>query len=277
MPKADNAIYCWDITWKYIEDEPREEVQDWCETHCDKWAFQLEKGQKTGYMHWQLRVSLITKARVPPKLSAGARYSPTSNENRNNFDYVTKDHTRLEGPWKWDEFVEKFIPWHLKDKELSLWPWQQVVWDSANIENRNERQINVIVDEIGCQGKSVISSLMDLHGRGYDITAWNDFKIVTQSLQNILSTEKNRDPKVLIFDLERGRNQQELAGLYTAIERIKKGKVEDWRYKHQKWWYHPPVIWVFMNTMPLRSLCTNDRWVFWTINPESKSLEALAL
>lgn len=273
MPTADNACYCWDITWKY-DGYPTDTILQWCKDHTTKWAFQHEVGTTTGYHHWQLRVSLKERSRSPPGLPKDARFSPTSKENKNNYTYVTKDHTRVEGPWRWtDEDV--FVPWHLVGKKDTLYPWQKQIWESADL--REERQINVIYDPVGCQGKSTISSLMDVYGRGIEMTAYNDYKLVCQSLCNELKDNDNRDPRCILFDLERARKQDELAGLYSAIESIKKGVVSDWRNHFVKWRFHPPVVWVFMNTLPDRAYATPDRWKIWEIDPESKGLTALAL
>lgn len=275
MPKTANAIYCWDITWKY-DGTSREDVLTWCKDHADKWAFQHEVGTTTGYHHWQLRVSLRDKCRAPPGLPPEAHYTPTATENRSNFTYVTKDHTRVQGPWRHtDEDI--FVPWHLAGKLETLYPWQKTIWDSADL--RQEREINVIYDPVGCQGKSTIASLMDVYNRGIEMTAYNDYKLVTQSLCNMLKDTNNRDPRCILFDLERARAQHELAGLYSAIESIKKGLVADWRNHYIKWRFHPPIVWVFMNTLPDRAYATKDRWKIWEISAsrELQELQALAL
>lgn len=274
MPASKNPVACWDITLKYAGYE-FDQVKDWIKDVSKKWSFQHERGNETGFEHWQIRLSLNEKSRLPPGLFADAYATPTSKENMNNFNYVTKDHTRVAGPWSYKDEEEVFVPWHLIGKKDMLYPWQKTIWDSADL--REERQINIIYDPIGCQGKSTISSLMDVYHRGIEMTAYNDYKLVCQSLCNQLKDTENRDPRCILFDLERARNQAELAGLYSAIESIKKGVVSDWRNHFVKWRFHPPVVWVFMNTLPDRSYATPDRWRVWEIDPTTNELTALSL
>ena len=116
-----NAICCWDFTLG--EDEATQlEIKEWCQEECKKWCFQLEQGA-TGYRHWQGRVSLKVKVRsVIGKLNNKAHWSPTQKENIDNFDYVSKDYTRIDGPWKHDDI---YIPRQYRDIELR--DWQKVV------------------------------------------------------------------------------------------------------------------------------------------------------
>lgn len=273
MPSSKNPVACWDISWKY-EGTEFDTVRDYMKEHSKKWAFQHEKGDLTGYEHYQCRLSLNVKTRLPPNLPSDAHATPTSKENMNNFNYVTKDFTRINGPWTYQDELEVFVPWHLVGKKDTLYAWQQQIWDSADL--REERIINVILDTAGCQGKSTIANLMDVYHRGISMTAYNDYKLVTQSLCNQLVDTDNRDPRCILFDLERARKQDELAGLYSAIESIKNGIVSDWRNRFVKWRFHPPVVWVFMNTVPDRAYATADRWKIWEISTD-RTLAALSL
>ena len=89
MSKIVNGVFCWDFT---LDGEVEcEEVKEWLKKLAKKWCFQLEKGEKTGYVHYQGRVSLIVKVRMP-ELKWGVHWTVTCKENVSNWDYVSKDH-----------------------------------------------------------------------------------------------------------------------------------------------------------------------------------------
>jgi len=94
-----NAICTFDFTAKG-ETNTHLSIIESLSKHCKAFVFQLEKGEQTGYVHYQGRVSLNERARKANILALkDAKYSPTSREGSKNFDYVMKEDTRLEGPW----------------------------------------------------------------------------------------------------------------------------------------------------------------------------------
>lgn len=243
-----------------------ETIKMWCEEHCKKWCFQIEEGE-SGYIHFQGRISLKRKIRINQvfKLSfcEKTRWSITSNENRDNDFYTCKDDTRIFGPWK-DTDVEVYIPRQYKGKLETLRPFQQTIWDSADI--FEDRQINCIICKKGNVGKSMIASLCDLYGRGFDIPPINDSEKLIQSVCNMLMGKRCRQPGIIFLDIPRSVKQEKLSGMFVAIEQIKKGKVYDMRYKFRDFWFDSPQIWVFMNIKPKTKYLSRDRWVFWAVN-----------
>lgn len=264
-----NSPLCtWDFT---CPDESFElcELKEILKSNCKKWSFQKEKGNKSGYVHYQGRFSLKMKKRKPQviELFGGTEckvsFTPTSNENRNNMFYVEKDETRIDGPWS-DKDEEIYIPRQFEGKIKNLYPFQQEIWDSYD--EFNDRNINCIICDRGNVGKSMISSLCDLYGRGYDIPAINDPEKLIQAVCNILMAKKDRNPGIFFIDIPRSMKQDKLFGLFNAIEQIKKGKVYDTRYKYTEWWFDSPQIWVFMNTCPNMSYLSMDRWNLYEIS-----------
>ena len=104
-------------TWMEIE---KKKILEFLEEHCKKWTFQLERGEKTGKLHFQGRFSLKSKTRLTGlvKLLPKAHFSVTSNENRTNCFYVEKEDTRIKGPWR---DTDKKKPSHTK--WVSFWKW----------------------------------------------------------------------------------------------------------------------------------------------------------
>lgn len=257
------------------------DYKTWCKTWGKHWIFQLEKGEETGKLHFQGIISLKTKRTKPECLKIMPNlpeyFEPVCNKNLaggSEAFYVTKEDTRVEGPWS-DKDQEIFIPYQYEGLENSLYPWQQHIWDTAT--DREPRIVNLILDRRGCQGKSTLAALMELHGRGIDLPPVNDAEKLIQSLADILIATENRDPKCVFIDIPRAMKQDKLHGVYTAIEQIKKGKVVDVRYSYKQWWFHSPQIWVFTNTVPDATYLSADRWRLWAISERDGSLTALTL
>lgn len=253
----------------------------WCKTWAKNWSFQLEKGEQTENLHFQGIISLKTKRTKPECLKIinplPEYFEPICNKNLaagSESFYVTKPDTRIDGPWT-DKDTITFIPYQYKDLENNLYPWQQHIWDNAHI--REPRTVNLILDRKGCQGKSTLAALMELHGKGIDMPPVNDADKLIQSLADILIGTENRTPGVIFIDIPRAMKQDKLYGLYTAIEQIKKGKVVDVRYSYKQWWFDSPQIWVFTNTVPDMAYLSTDRWKIWAISEREGSLMALAL
>lgn len=246
------------------------------------YVFQLEESD-TGYVHFQGRMSLIKKRRKGEKhillslLPIKFEYlEPTVNASyyKGDLFYVMKEDTRIDGPYSdKDKPKEVYIPRQYRGLLDSLRPFQQTIWDSTKV--FEPRIINMIYCPKGNQGKSVIASLCELHGKGVDLPPCNDAEKLIQSMCDIIGPhgKQLRDPNPVFVDLPRAMNKDRLNGIYTAIEQIKKGKLFDTRYKYVDWWIDSPQIWVFSNIYPDLEMLSRDRWKIWTINDEYK-LEA---
>jgi len=233
-----------------------------------KYSFQLEKGDG-GYIHWQIRVSLIKRRRPDEfrKAMAGAgeplckgRWSVSSkNSLKGEAFYCTKADTRVDGPWKDTDPPPVFIPWQLEDI-TTLRPFQQQIVDDAKIEKRDKRTINFVHDVTGNNGKSMLVAWVRAHRIGRCLPAMNDYEDLLASVMD--------QPKapLYIIDLPRALNQKKLGGLYAAIETIKDGYAYDKRYKFREEIFHAPNIWVIGNTIPAIDFLSQDRWKFWIIN-----------
>jgi len=261
-----NACCVYDFTDWNLDNE--EIIRTWLKKYAKAWTFQEEPGDKTGRLHYQGRFSLKLKKREG-ELAALARkewpldgkFTITSNENKSNTFYVTKE-GRTRGPWT-DKDVEKYVPRQFRNLENKLYPWQQYIWDTAG--NFDPRKINVIIDKLGCQGKSTIRSLIMLHKNGYRVPSENDGLKCIQSVCDMLTARQDHQPGPMFIDLPRAMEQKELYGLYRAIETIKDGHVYELRNRYSEWWFDSPQIWVFTNTEPPRNALTGDRWIVWTI------------
>lgn len=255
---TSNPVCVWDFTVSK-EHTDLTKLTDLCKLHAKAWAFQLERGA-SGYEHFQGRVSLKVKSRMPKWSNDKIHWSATSGANRDNDFYVMKEDTRIMGPWT-DKDEEVYIP--RQYRELELYPWQQTIKDSA--ERFEPRKINLIYDPVGGNGKSTIASICELLHGGIDMPPLNDYKELVALACNICMDKNLRNPKIMFFDMPRAIRKDQLYGLYSAIEQIKKGKLYDCRYHYKCWWIDAPQIWVFSNAEPDRTLLSADRWVLWHI------------
>lgn len=259
-----NAVCVWDFTIsKNHTDQNLLKVR--LQKIAKKWCFQLEMGE-TGYEHYQGRFSLKIKKRLPQckeLFFSEAHLSITSNENKKNMFYVMKDETRVDGPWA-DTDKEIYIPRQYRGKLDTLRPFQKQIWDSYD--EFEPRIVDCVINTRGNIGKSDCASLCELYGRGIDIPPMNDFEKIIESLCDLLIAKRERIPGIIFIDIPKAIPQNKLAGMYAAIEQIKKGKVYDIRYKYREWWFDSPRVWVFCNTQPSLQYLSRDRWQFWEIN-----------
>lgn len=268
------AVYDFRANHEYFT---KDDLVTWCQSNCKKYTFQLEEGD-SGYKHWQGRISLIKKRQQHVLLKLFTindkqpnYLQPTTNkEYQGPMFYAMKEDTRLEGPFT-DSYTvtnNNFIPSHLKN--IVLYPWQQYVIDSKK--NKNSRQINLIYDTSGNIGKSTLASIGELLHNGIDVPPINDFKELIALLCNICMDTNNRDPGLIFIDMPRAQKKDQLYGLYSAIEQIKKGKLYDCRHHYKSWWIESPQIWVFSNTLPDLNYLSIDRWNIWTIENNNLQL-----
>ena len=163
-------LYVWDFTLTNKDDEDVNILKDILISNCKNWAFQLEKGEETGFIHWQGRVSLRKKKTQSSLISFfknkepfnKARFSPTVTENSKSFNYVLKDETRIDGPWT-DKDEIKHETKQLKIfKTYEKYPWQVKLEEMAT--QFDMRTIDLIYDITGNTGKSIFSEYLEYQG-----------------------------------------------------------------------------------------------------------------
>lgn len=268
--RKTNAKQCrvWDFTaW---EPTTKDKIVSMCKSLAGRWCFQLEE-TKSGKSHFQGRMSFKVAKRKSEVLNVFEAYevkghvSLTSNACRNDMFYVQKDESRIDGPWA---NTDAKIPWQLARIE-KLHPWQESVREKLEV--KEDRIINVIIDQGGNVGKSTLMGWLEVHGYGVEVPCLNRFQDLMQLVCCIVKTMKPKEPKAFFIDFPRALKQHELAGLFSAVEKIKGGYAFDTRYKFVKERFGAPQIWIFMNTKPEMEMLTPDRWKLWMIS-ELKTL-----
>lgn len=269
----------WDITIP-ADKAVLEDLKKWMKTNCKSYAFQLERGSETGYVHYQCRISLKEKDRLSgvKRLLAieEAHLCPTSDANKANMFYVMKEDTKIDGPWTDKDEEPLYIPRQIRDI-TALRPWQQSLISDKDV--WNTRSINILIDKMGNIGKSILKTWIGVHQIGRSLPFSNDYK---DFMRMVMDTPKR---KLYIIDVPRAIRKEQVHSFFSGIETLKDGYAYDDRYKFREEYFDCPNIWVFMNTLPDRRYMSFDRWNLWEVIennlvpkdwPEIEVLPALA-
>ena len=225
-----------------------------------KWCFQEEKGDQTDYLHYQGRMTLISKKRpkqahvLVQKMFKGMHVSPTVKENRTDLYYVMKEDTRVDGPWT-EKDAQRFVPEQFR---ITLRPWQQTVLQMAQY--KDTRSINVIIDEEGGKGKSTLAGYAVFQLGYYFVAVHDSVERMVASVCDMLMSDQARNPKCFFVDIPRSFRKSRMKSLFLAIEQIKNGWVSDSRYHYRQWGFNTPCVWVFCNRPIRTKYLSKDRW-----------------
>lgn len=272
--KRESCVYVFDFTIAESGvDKPTvryEQVLELCRDLGKKWAFQLEDTEDN--RHFQGRISLKEKMRTHQCVERFRRFmdkecyiriTPTMKENKDNVFYVTKEISRIDGPWTSEDVdIVGYIPRQIREimnADGFCWrPFQESImgtfagWDT--------RSINILIDKRGNVGKTIVKTTCGVYRKAMTIPMVNDYRDILRMVMDM--------PKVggYIIDMPRAIKKEKLFQLYSAIESIKDGYAFDDRYNFKYEYFDCPCVWVFCNTEPDTSLMTIDRWNLWEVN-----------
>lgn len=231
-------------------------------THCKKWIFQKEQGEETGYIHWQISVSLKRKRakNVASQTFWNANMQIVKNEEMADF-YAMKDETRLDGPWS-DKMEPAYLPTHLR---FDTWnPFQTAVLAKAS--SMTTRQMLFVVDSKGNRGKSTLAVTMGAKKLAVHMPPW--LTSVNDIMRWAYAELGMMRKRVYCFlDLPRCHTDDQWDKFYAALEAISNGWACDERYNYRKAYFEVPYIVVFCNTMPegLRQKLSRDRAIVFEV------------
>lgn len=250
---AQNQIYRWDATLSMAVMPQIESLKRELKAHCKKWVFQKEQGGVTGYLHWQIRVSLKEKSRMPAFL-VGAHWTPTHDKS---WSYVMKEETRVEGPWC-DSDEPDYIPMKYRG-DIELRPWQSVLLDRVRADPNQDRTIHCVVDSVGNNGKSFLRNYLKFRKGWVIIPASCQLPKDIMAAAKALVAQRREVPGICI-DIPRACSKRHFHSLAQAIESIKDGILIEERYHYSEWVIEPPPVVVFSNWVPPRECFSEDRW-----------------
>ncbi|HIA03917.1 MAG TPA: hypothetical protein EYN66_18775 [Myxococcales bacterium] len=251
-----------------------------CREWFAKYAFQLERGSQTGYLHWQVRGRLFTKKRLGEIVAStkelfpegsSVRWSPTSAtvHNGQNFNYVLKADTRVDGPWM-DTDYEDPPPLTRQLKGFiahEFYPWQQQVFEMS--QELDDRSIKLIIDTEGNAGKSIMCEYLEYKGMAWEIPPMRTMEDIMQCVMGI------KAKKCYIVDMPRAMKKDKLADFYSGLESLKNGVCYDKRYAFKKRRMDRPQVIVFTNTEPTWDFMSRDRWEVWYMKDKALSRTAI--
>ena len=260
-PKKTASPCCvYDFT--LFDEITQAEVRKTLSILCKKYCFQLEKGEQTEKLHFQGRMSLKNKKRMTELINqlkelGWTKYhvSITSKECRDNNFYVSKEETRVDGPFTNEN--EVYIPSDVL-KMTTLRPWQQSLLDTLT--PYSERSVDIVYDPIGNNGKSQISRYLMSYHDAESLPFCNDYKDIMRMAYDV------GPKKIYIIDLPRAISKEKLFQFFSGVETLKSGYCFDDRYKFTRRLFEKPRVCIFTNTYPDISLMSNDMWNIWTIN-----------
>lgn len=226
---------------------------------CEEFYFQKEKGETTGYIHYQCAISLKNKDGYRSgqvKNMFGTFLHLELPENWHAcIKYCTKIETRLEGPWSHKKkpinIFNDLNPYQLEFKKILL-------------ENKkNDRKIPWIYNPQGGIGKN---QFVKWFLQNYDgVYALQNAK--TSDLAYALKDDVEYVMFILPRDVDGRFN-------YTALESVKDGLMFSGKYESTTKCFDSPGIIVLANWGPKVKKLSYDRWeIYGPINNKLYKLE----
>lgn len=274
---TSSPLSMFDLTVKASEDTVTQtkEILMFMRNHAKNWCFQLEKGDETGYLHYQCRLSLVSKKRLSTMITLcknveafklGCHITPTSNPVQragNNF-YVMKTDTRVDGPWKSteDRYVDmdKICSYYQFEEPKGGWkPWQKSVMNIID-GPVNAGTVYVIINPGGSVGKTLLCNWLETRKKAIQITPGSDVEKIPRQVMN------EEKLGCYIVDMPKTETKKVSANFWTGLELIAGGRACDDRYHYEKAIFNPPHVFLFTNNQVDTWAMTGNRWVFMTIN-----------
>lgn len=237
--------------------------------YCKKFGFQLEQGRKTGYKHWQCRVSLISKRTCVAMHTEiiseiGGNWSLTSDHVHSgpkHFNYVMKEDTRIDGPWTDSTPCDPPPTLTRQLREFMAIPRENWYTFQTHLYTQstvyNDRIITLVYDPHGHSGKTSIVNLLEYEEKALYVPPIDTMKDMSQY---ICCYETK---PCYCIDLPRAmkKDKKALRGIYSGIELLKDGRMFDTRYSARSRRIDCPQIFVFCNDLPDFDMLSNDRWI----------------
>lgn len=264
----DFTIYENHNDFKLDTAETIRRLKEWCK----KWVFQLEKCPNSNRLHLQGRVSLIKKLRLKELLgrcTLKGNWSLTCKKvhDGNNFNYVMKADSRIEGPWIDTEYMDPPVLTRqlVAFQALEKYPWQEQVIKWCN--ETDDRSIKLINDTIGNSGKSIMSEYLEYQGLAFEIPPLTGMEDIMAFCMGFKSQ------KVYLVDMPRAMKKEKLAGFYSGLESLKNGYIYDKRYAAKRRRFDRPQVIVFTNVMPEWKFMSLDRWEPWNMTKDHRLIK----
>lgn len=212
---------------------------------CYRYCFQLERGEETGYVHYQGAMSLTTKCRqtsILKWLKPGTELG-VIRDLEAMYKYCRKIDTRISGPW-------------MKGEPEQLWlietlrPWQQEVEGIAR-GAADRRTIHWYWSDKGDLGRTQLCKYLSYH--------YNAIGVLGKTSDVLdMCTKAAKNLKIVLFNIPRGERPDK--SLYRQLEVIKDGYWFSGKYETSMVNINSPHVFVFANEAPEEHRLSQDRW-----------------
>lgn len=162
--------------------------------------------------------------------------------------YSSVQNTRLAMPWQVRRIAEA----------ATWYPWQKQLMNNCAT-GREDREVNILVDTEGSQGKTMVTMYLACIGIAARIPLLRDATALSQSVMN------RPTMKAYFFDIPRDVKSYQASNIFAFIEELKNGHVCDPRYHYRERYMDSPVVWVLTNWWPDPKMLTKNRWRYWAI------------
>lgn len=237
---------------------------------ASRYVFQYERGANTGRLHIQAHLELkqpITGSALRDKIrfSGGMRSyyhsgclntSPVHDVEA-SFAYAEKDENVVRGPYR--------FPTHLYVGQDLIGsanfptplPWQKQALDWLE-HVPHEREVHVLYDEAGCNGKSKLTKTLCYHKKAIKVPFGLS---VQQGIAAIISQPASR---TYLVDIPRSNIDDRL--IWETVEGLKNGHLlSSWRGAWKEKFFDAPHVLVFCNKLPDLSHLSMDHWRLWKV------------
>ena len=220
----------------------------------DKFMFQLEQGEETGYRHFQVYCYSEKKLRmtqVKDMLGIRDLHYEKVNNIQKCIKYCSKDETRIAGPWS------KCLPIPVKViSDDILFDWQKKIVEIVQQEP-DDRTIYWFWEEDGCRGKTQFCK--------YLTVKFGAVGPINGSKKDILYVCAKKDSNCYLVNLSRtveGRIS------YDALECVKDGYYFAGKFDSDTVCRNCPHVICFANFPPYTAALSADRWKIFNIKED---------
>lgn len=253
--KRESGKIFWFITLKWthgIHIPMIRQCQSWVRANCKRCTMDLERGEETEYEHMHMQLEMKRRVRFEwfkHHLSPIAHAEVTRNIEA-AFTYVTKEETRMWGPWCFPEPLK--APVRDEMEGLTLKPWQIKINEILD-GDIDDRLIYWFFDRgYGCGKTTFIKHLLVRRECAYMSNAAN---------KDIAFAWKGEP--IVILEFPGAATDDDIP--YQAIECLKNGLIFSSKYESGEKLHNRPHVLVFANLRP-HPLCGVDFDRFVIIN-----------
>ncbi len=261
-------------------------VAEFFDTWCDRFCYQLELGEETKKLHFQgygryystagiRESSFVNKCLDWFSESAWLEFSFSikyaSNRGKLELErYVTKEETRIEGPWcdnTWSPPPDEYDFEDLACMSVP-YPWQHQMISLISAKCSDRRTIHWIYEPDGNVGKSMFAKYVCCK-----LKLAKRINLGTATQVKASSIEVGQS-NCYIADIPRSTGKDErMTDMLSAIEELKNGWVGTCMYgKHKELIMNPPHIIIFSNDKCPYHLLSADKWKVYKIDKLFKTL-----